>query len=113
LITDFHQCRDLEYVELQLHSCTYQTGSEAHSAPSMITGGSVPGCEQAWLYTAWTLTVCLSGELTRPWSRDVRLNAVLKTLPLTKKNVPTVRAFCMTFDTMGVLQVTRRKYWIL
>jgi hypothetical protein len=28
-------------------------------------------------------TVCLSEELTRPLSRDVMLNAVLKTLPLT------------------------------
>jgi hypothetical protein len=29
-------------------------------------------------------TVCLSGELTRPWSRDVMLNADLKTYPLLK-----------------------------
>lgn len=30
-------------------------------------------------------TLCLSGELIRPWSCDVLLNAVLKTLPFTKK----------------------------
>jgi hypothetical protein len=44
-------------------------------------------------------TVCLSGELTWPWSRDAMLNAVLKTLPL-NKNIPTVGVICMMFDTM-------------
>jgi hypothetical protein len=50
-------------------------------------------------------TVCLSGELTRPWSRDVMLNAVLKTLPLTK-NVPVVGTICMIFDAMDMFPVT-------
>jgi hypothetical protein len=57
----------------------------------------------------WESVYCLSGELTRPWSRDVMLNAVLKTLPLTK-SVFTVGEICMIFDTMGVLPVTQLMY---
>jgi hypothetical protein len=57
-------------------------------------------------------TVCMSGNLTRPWSRDVMLNAVLKRVPVTK-NVLTVGAICMIFDAMGVLPVTRLMYYKL
>jgi hypothetical protein len=39
------------------------------------------------------------------------LNAVIKTLPLTK-NVPTVLAICMIFDTMVVLPDKYTKFYI-
>jgi hypothetical protein len=44
----------------------------------------------------------LSGELTSTLIPGVKLNAVLKTLPLSK-NVTTI-AICVIFDTVGVLQ---------